>query len=777
MEERSNGPVVAPVARLRLDGDRDAQVAHGPNGLAVKIPPRDGTVDNGLPSPLPTPPCPEDVKSRSTVTNMDLPTIHSDEDYASSPSSSKTNPDRHDASEPSSVSDSTPSPELPATAIDGPGDFGRDNMENGTARNGATPETVRRLSAADMQHLTASQHSLPIAVVPNGFADERNGRLSTSELHAIRQSILLPPGMAHRGTGDASPASASGRTHGHPRTLSTPPMNRSRRSSVLTSPRRNSFHPLPTPINYRSQPPTPIPAHGFPERRAGDALQPRVPLVPMPPVSLPTHLQLELAAEKPSPLYIQRPQGIDAPYESSAVKIERLKNVVLVPPFLERTLIFGALACLDSWLYTFTILPLRFLIALWILAQWWGHVIAKESRWVMGYVWYGVGRVWTRARHGRRRNDSVASAPSEEDKTGRGISFDFQHEGVPRAASLRDSQADGEAAARRRVSGSHHKPRPGGAFRHRRTKSRPSNLSTFNKADLLQGAIVLFSAMALMKLDASRMYHFIRAQSDIKLYVIYNVLEVSLPSPFSPHRHGTKYKQVADRLLGAIGQDILECLFSSETLSRNSSGRSKVLLPLGMFLMALAYNATHAMALYFQCITLNVAVNSYSNALLTLLMSNQFVEVKSTVFKRFEKDNLFQLTCADIVERFQLWVMLLIIGMRNVVEVGGLSVPGAGVGGSEPSSTIPLHSPTILPHSFTVLPTWLLSGEVLSPFLIVIGSEVFVDAIKHAYINKFNNIKPRFYGRILDILCKDYYTNVCSVPLHPLPSYPVQLLT
>ena len=190
-----------------------------------------------------------------------------------------------------------------------------------------------------------------------------------------------------------------------------------------------------------------------------------------------------------------------------------------------------------------------------------------------------------------------------------------------------------------------------------------------------------------------------------------------------------------------------------------------------MFLMALAYNVVHAVALYYQCITLNVAVNSYSNALLTLLMSNQFVEVKSTVFKRFEKDNLFQLTCADIVERFQLWVMLLIIGLRNVVEVGGLSVPGAGSGDAEPSSTIPLHSPTILPHSFTVLPTWLLSGEVLSPFLIVIGSEMFVDIIKHAYIAKFNNIKPRFYGRILDILCKDYYTNVSSLA-SPQPKSP-----
>ncbi|KAI8167876.1 Endoplasmic reticulum membrane protein 65 [Colletotrichum sp. SAR 10_65] len=234
----------------------------------------------------------------------------------------------------------------------------------------------------------------------------------------------------------------------------------------------------------------------------------------------------------------------------------------------------------------------------------------------------------------------------------------------------------------------------------------------------------------------------------IKLYVIYNVLEVG------------------DRLLSALGQDIFECLFSSETLSRNSSGRSKVLLPMGMFVLALVYNVIHSVSLYYQVITLNVAVNSYSNALLTLMISNQFVEIKSTVFKRFEKDNLFQLTCADIVERFQLWIMLLIIGMRNIVEVGGLSVPGAGSesGSDMGGGAMPLHSPSILPFSFTVLPSWVWSGEVLSPFLIVIGSEMLVDTIKHAYVNKFNNIKPTFYSRILDILCKDYYTNAFVTP-------------
>lgn len=184
-----------------------------------------------------------------------------------------------------------------------------------------------------------------------------------------------------------------------------------------------------------------------------------------------------------------------------------------------------------------------------------------------------------------------------------------------------------------------------------------------------------------------------------------------------------------------------------------------------MFLLALVYNCVHATALFYQVVTLNVAVNSYSNALLTLLMSNQFVEIKSTVFKKIEKDNLFQMTCADVVERFQLWLMLTIIALRNIVEVGGLSInfgatdpsaasiaPGANVTGT------PLRSGGILPNSFTLLPQW--TGQVLSPFLLVLGSEMLVDWIKHAYINKFNSTKPAIYGRFLDVLAKDYYSNV-----------------
>ena len=209
----------------------------------------------------------------------------------------------------------------------------------------------------------------------------------------------------------------------------------------------------------------------------------------------------------------------------------------------------------------------------------------------------------------------------------------------------------------------------------------------------------------------------------------------------------------------------MDCLLSSDTLERNSSGRSKVLRPFGIFALALVYNVLHSATLFYQVITLNVAVNSYSNALLTLLLSNQFVEIKGTVFKKIEKENLFQLTCADVVERFQMWLMLVIIAMRNFIEIGAINNDSHTTLATS-TLTAPVSNVTglagktsnILPQSFTLLPSW--AGSVLGPFFLVLGSEMLVDWLKHAYITKFNNTKPAIYERFLDVAAKDYYSHV-----------------
>ncbi|KAH7346623.1 eukaryotic membrane protein family-domain-containing protein [Rhexocercosporidium sp. MPI-PUGE-AT-0058] len=611
---------------------------------------------------------------------------------------------------------------------------------------------VLKLTAAEVEELTTAPDSLPItsptrytvsaqpSLAPSPVIDRR-GSLSDGPhpdpdgSNGRYRKISAPEPMAinaevhndRRARAETASNTTIRRPGYSSRAVSTPPTTNKNTSSFTKaqnhlSPKRkplqSGLRPEPLDLNVVSaklqnglDPPSPIPQS-----------------IPLPPMSIPTYLQLELSSTRPSPLYIYRSGSSEFPYESSKVKFERLLNFLLLPPQLEQVLYFGSMACLDAWLYTFTILPLRFFKAAAILIQWWGHVIAKEVRFIAGFIYHGSGRFLHRQR-GRRGSVSSTDRSRSVSRASRppvSTTASFQSQSGRRPdIGLQNLTAENLKAEVER------KSTQGWGRRHRRTKSQPSSLSSYHKADLLQGAVIIFSCFILMKLDASRMYHSIRGQSAIKLYVIFNALEV------------------CDKLLAALGQDILECLFSNETLERDSYGRSKILRPLGMFILALIYNVTHATALFYQVIALNVAVNSYSNALLTLLISNQFVEVKSTVFKKIEKDNLFQLTCADIVERFQLWLMLIIIALRNIVEVGGY--------GDMPGDDAASRSNSILPSSFTILPSW--SGEVFTPFLLVLGSEMLVDWIKHSYISKFNNVKPAVYQRYLDVLAKDYYTN------------------
>jgi hypothetical protein len=65
-------------------------------------------------------------------------------------------------------------------------------------------------------------------------------------------------------------------------------------------------------------------------------------------------------------------------------------------------------------------------------------------------------------------------------------------------------------------------------------RSSPPPLPPSQKADLLRALLLIASLLILTPLtDASKIYHTIRGQDTIKLYVIFNALEVFLPVPFS----------------------------------------------------------------------------------------------------------------------------------------------------------------------------------------------------------------------------------------------------
>ncbi|CAL1612923.1 unnamed protein product [Knipowitschia caucasica] len=211
--------------------------------------------------------------------------------------------------------------------------------------------------------------------------------------------------------------------------------------------------------------------------------------------------------------------------------------------------------------------------------------------------------------------------------------------------------------------------------------------------DILKGLILVLCYSMMHYVDYAMMYHLIRGQSVIKLYIIYNMLEV------------------ADRLFSSIGQDVLDALYWTATEPKARKRDNIGVIP--HFLMAVVYVFLHAILIMVHASTLNVAFNSHNKSLLTIMMSNNFVEIKSNVFKKFGKNNLFQISNSDIKERFTSYILLLIVVLRNLEQMSWN-----------------------MGHLWKLIPT----------VVIVVVSEVAVDIVKHAFITKFNNIRAEVYS-------------------------------
>lgn len=238
--------------------------------------------------------------------------------------------------------------------------------------------------------------------------------------------------------------------------------------------------------------------------------------------------------------------------------------------------------------------------------------------------------------------------------------------------------------------------------------------------DWMHMSIFVFTSIVLGSFDISSVYHSIRGQSVIKLYVVFNVMEIF------------------DRLCCSFGVDILDSLgwttanavnyFNSkrqaaradhrdtESAVRSRPFRGFVLLTRVTidYLFVLVYLCVHASLLLIWVVTLNVAINTQNNALLTLLVSNNFVELKGAVFKNYKVQNLFQISCSDAVERFQLTLFL---GVMLVYAEG--------------------------------------DRQLVLTWALIFSCEVVVDWIKHAFVTKFNRIPHRAYQQFSMVICHD----------------------
>jgi hypothetical protein len=85
----------------------------------------------------------------------------------------------------------------------------------------------------------------------------------------------------------------------------------------------------------------------------------------------------------------------------------------------------------------------------------------------------------------------------------------------------------------------------------------------------------------------------------------------------------------------------------------------------------MAASILHSFILLAQAITLSTCIVAHNNALLALLVSNNFAEIKSSVFKRFSKDNIHGLVYADSIERFHISAFLVSVLAQNILESEG----------------------------------------------------------------------------------------------------------
>lgn len=97
----------------------------------------------------------------------------------------------------------------------------------------------------------------------------------------------------------------------------------------------------------------------------------------------------------------------------------------------------------------------------------------------------------------------------------------------------------------------------------------------------------------------------------------------------------------------------------------------------------------------------------------------QFVELKGSVFKKFDKTNLFQVSCSDVRERFHLTILCFIVILQTMRE-----------------------------YSWKLDRFWIMLPDCIA----ILVAEMVVDWIKHAFITRFNELNLDVY--------KDYTTSL-----------------
>lgn len=242
-----------------------------------------------------------------------------------------------------------------------------------------------------------------------------------------------------------------------------------------------------------------------------------------------------------------------------------------------------------------------------------------------------------------------------------------------------------------------------------------SSMSFVEQSDLVR-CLILFMAVVIMNasIDFSAVYHYIRAQSLLKLYFIFNMMEI------------------IERLVRSWGNDLVDGLVRCMV---TRTGHSAFFGTLGHSIVVLVYTLLHAYIHFWRVMIISVAV--LANDMLIVLVTNNFNELKGTVFKKIEPRSLYPVITSDVVERLYLFIDVSLMLFRMAT--------------SPQRSKMPF-------------------GEVSYWIAVMIGLEIITDWLKFLCISKFNQIDNSAFWQYCRIHKEDILNsrNEEARPIPPL---------
>eukprot|EP00371_Babesia_bovis_P001345 XP_001609992.1 eukaryotic membrane protein [Babesia bovis T2Bo] len=204
----------------------------------------------------------------------------------------------------------------------------------------------------------------------------------------------------------------------------------------------------------------------------------------------------------------------------------------------------------------------------------------------------------------------------------------------------------------------------------------------------------------------------------------------------SPEKHSFVLKD-----LSATLDTIADTVCPDSTRELEDSGNAYLEFIL-RFLLVTIYIIFHSFMHLLRVLILNIAINSSDSAMFLLMVTNNFAEIKSTVFKKFNETSLFTIVATDAIERFHLCFDGMIVFFKMCT----------------------VQSPW---QAYLQVSRWLSKMLVL---------EVLIDYFKHSFLLKFNKIGGELFKRYTEVLIGDILLSRSLRNLHMLVRFDFRVI-